>query len=70
MIQLLAFVALLVGTFLYNSEMGWATIGKYWAVFFAALLLPLLLPGFFVIVVQALTAAVFFTHVKIKAANL
>lgn len=50
--------------------MGWPTIGKYWAVFWGALLLALLLPTIVVMVVQALTVAVFFTHVKLKAANL
>ncbi len=68
--QLLALVALLVGTVLYRSEMGWGTIGKYWAVFWGALLLALFLPGVVVAVVQCFTAAIFFTHVKLKAANL
>jgi hypothetical protein len=70
MIQLLALVALLVGTFLYRSEMGWSTIGTYWSSFFGALLLALFLPGFVVLLVQVFTVAIFFTHVKLKAANL
>lgn len=70
MLQLIALVALVVGTFLYNSELGWATVGKYWAVFWGALLLALFLPGIVVMVVQAFTVAVFFTHARIKAAGL
>jgi hypothetical protein len=68
--QLLALAALIVGTLLYRSEMGWPTIGKYWAVFWGALLLVLILPPIAVVVVQCFTAAIFFTHVKLKAANL
>jgi hypothetical protein len=68
--QILAFIALLVGTLLYHSEMGWATVGKYWAVFFGAILLVVILPPFVVLLVQAFTVAVFFAHVKVKAANL
>ena len=68
--QILVLAALLVGTFLYHAEMGWATVGKYWAVFWGALLLALFLPYIVVTAVQALTAATFFTHVKLKAANL
>lgn len=70
MIQLFTLVALLVGTVLYRSEMGWPTIGKYWAVYWGALLLALALSGFVVMIVQAFTVAVFFAHVKVKAANL
>ncbi len=70
MIQLLALVALFVGTLLYRSEMGWPTIGKYWAVFWGSLLLLFVLPAFAGTLVQALTVAIFFTHVKLKAANL
>lgn len=68
--QILALIALFVGTFLYHSELGWPTVGKYWAVFWGALLLALVLPGFVMLVVQLFTVAVFFAHVKLKAANL
>ena len=68
--QILALIALIVGTALYHSEMGWPAIGKYWAVFWGALLLALLLPGVVVLIVQCLTVAIFFAHVKLKAANL
>lgn len=67
--QIIALVALIVGTFLYYSEMGWATVGKYWAVFWGSLLLALILPPIVVTVVQCFTVAIFYTHVKIKAAN-
>ena len=70
MIQLFTIVSLVVGTLLYHSEMGWPTVGKYWAVYWGALLLEFFLPGFVVMIVQAFTAAVFFAHVKVKAAGL
>jgi hypothetical protein len=70
MLEIITFVSLLVGTFLYSSEMGWATIGKYWAIYCSAFLLTFILPSFAVTAVQAFTVAVYFAHVKLKAANL
>lgn len=70
MLPLLAFAALVTGTILYRHEMGWPTIGKYWAVFLGALLLPLVLPPASMLVVQCLCSACFFVHVKLKAARL
>lgn len=69
-LQLLALVALLVGSLLYRSEMGWGTIGKYWAAFWGALLLTLFLPPIVAVVIQVFTAAIFFAHVKLKGAGL
>lgn len=68
--QILALVALIVGTFLYHSEMGWPAVAKYWAVFWGAILLVFVLPPVAVLVVQCFTVAIFYAHVKIKAANL
>ncbi len=70
MLQLIAFAALIAGTLLYRVEMGWSTVGKYWAVFFGALLLGLFFPAIVVVLVQCLTAAAFYAHVKLRAANL
>jgi hypothetical protein len=68
--QILALIALIVGSFLYHSEMGWPTVGTYWGIFGGAWLLDLFLPGFVVLVVQCFTVAIFFAHVKVKDAGL
>jgi|GEM_PF-4086219 hypothetical protein len=68
--QLLALAALIAGTLLYHSEMGLRTVAIYWAIFWGSLLLALILPPVSVLVVQCFTVAIFFAHVKIKAANL
>lgn len=68
--QLIALVALIVGTFLYHSEMGWPAVGKYWGVFGGSFLLPLVFPPVATLIVQGFTVAVFFAHVKLKGANL
>ena len=63
----LLLIALIVGTLLYRSEMGWRKIGIYWAIFFGALLLVLIVPSYVVLLIHIVVVACYFAHAKLSA---
>lgn len=69
MISIILLIALLVGSFLYWSELTGKVVRTYWSVFLGFFVLAIWIPGTIVMFVHIVTVGCFYAHAKMKASG-